>query len=98
MTIDKKIDGKTVIITLQGDLDTSTSPMLDDELKTVFPIAENLIFDFKDLGYVSSAGLRVILFSLQTMSEKGGMVIRNVQDDVMEVFRITGFLDILNIE
>ena len=72
--------------------------MLEAELKHSIVGADTLIFDLKDLEYISSAGLRVLLSAQKVMNKQGKMVVRNVNEDVMEVFDITGFIDILTIE
>lgn len=98
MTITKTADGSSLTIALEGRLDTNTAPQLDKELKTSLVGMEELIFDFADLAYISSAGLRVLLAAQKTMDIQGEMVVRNVNEDIMEVFDMTGFSDVLNIE
>ena len=98
MTIEKKLDGSVLDIALQGRLDTTTSPQLENELKTALDGVTELIFDRAGLEYISSAGLRVLLSAQKTMNKQGSMTIRNVNSDVMDVFDVTGFVDILNIE
>jgi len=98
MTIDKKnLDDNTTLI-LSGRLDTQTAPELEAELNNCLPGCKDLVFDFSNLEYISSAGLRVILKAQKTMNTQGAMKLINVNDDIMEVFDITGFLDILTIE
>ena len=98
MNITKKQNGTALEIALEGRLDTVTSPALEAELKTALAGAESLTFDFAGLDYISSAGLRVLLSAHKTMSGKGGMKIKNVNEIVGEVFEVTGFADILTIE
>lgn len=98
MTIEKKLDGSVLDIALQGRLDTTTSPQLENELKTALDGVTELVFDLAGLEYISSAGLRVLLSAQKTMNKQGSMTIRNVNSDVMDVFDVTGFVDILNIE
>ena len=98
MNIIKKQNGPALEIALEGRLDTVTSPTLEAELKTALADAESLTFDFAGLDYISSAGLRVLLSAHKTMSGKGGMKIKNVNEIVGEVFEVTGFADILTIE
>lgn len=98
MNITKNKNGSTLTIALQGRLDTSTSPALQKELEPALDGVTELIFDFAGLEYISSAGLRVLLSAHKTMSTKGSMVVKNVSEDVNEVFEITGFSDILTIE
>jgi anti-sigma B factor antagonist len=98
MKIEKTIEGNQLTIKLEGRLDTNTAPELDEELKEVLPGVEDLVFDFGGLKYISSAGLRLILTTQKTMNQQGSLVIRNVNDMVMEIFETTGFTDILTIE
>lgn len=98
MTINKTRNGNALTIALEGRLDTVTSPELEQELKNSLDAIESLILDFTKLDYISSAGLRVLLSAHKTMSKKGGMKITNVNEIVKEVFDVTGFADILNIE
>ena len=98
MTIEKKINGESVTLIVSGRLDTQTAPELENELDSVLSGLKELTFDFKDLEYVSSAGLRVILKAQKAMNAQGSMKLIGVNDSIMEVFDITGFLDILTIE
>ena len=98
MTINKNLNGKNLTVALEGRLDTTTAPLLDDELKTCLSGIENLEFDFKNLEYISSAGLRVLLSAQKVMNKQGSMVIRNVNDEINEIFEVTVFVDILTIE
>ncbi|BDZ69589.1 STAS domain-containing protein [Methanobacterium petrolearium] len=98
MNIDKISEEDKLIIRLEGRLDTSTAPVLEKELKKDIPQVKTLILDFGKLKYISSAGLRLILATQKTMNKQGSMIIRNVNDFVMEVFETTGFIDILTIE
>jgi anti-sigma B factor antagonist len=85
-------------IELTGRLDTTTAPDLEKEVKGNIEGVESLVFDFNDLEYISSAGLRVLLSAQKIMNKQGEMVVKNVSDDLKEIFEITGFSDILNIE
>ncbi len=98
MTITKKQNGSALEIALEGRLDTMTSPELEAELKNSLGGAETLVMDFSKLEYISSAGLRVLLSAHKIMSAKGGMTVTQVNEIVQEVFEVTGFADILNIE
>ena len=98
MQINKKQNGSELNIALVGRLDTSTSPQLEADLRTSLNGVDNLVFDLTDLDYVSSAGLRVLLSAEKTMKKQGQMVIRNVKPEIMEIFDVTGFVDILTIE
>lgn len=97
MTIQKSEEAGKLIIALEGRLDTTTAPDLEAELSGKKDAAE-IEFDFSKLEYISSAGLRVLLSAQKAMNATGGkMVIKNVPDEVLEVFEITGFVDILTI-
>ena len=85
-------------IALSGRLDTLTSPELEKTLKPELDGLKKLTFDFSDLEYISSAGLRVLLMAAQSMEDSGEMVVKNVNSDIMDIFEVTGFSDILNIE
>ena len=96
--IDKTLENSILTINLGGRLDTTTAPELEAELKASIDEAKSLIFDFKDLEYISSAGLRVLLGAQKIMNKQGNMVIKNVNDVIMEIFEVTGFSDILTFE
>lgn len=99
MNIEKIGDNNKLTLKVIGRLDTNTAPELDSRLKSELDNVSELIFDFSQLEYVSSAGLRVILATQKMMNSKGKvMIITNVQDMVMEVFDATGFTDILTIK
>ena len=98
MTINKTLNGTTLTIALEGRLDTMTAPELEAELNASLKDAEALVMDFSNLEYISSAGLRVLLSAHKVMSAKEGMTVTNVNEIVAEVFEVTGFADILNIE
>ncbi len=98
MTINKTLNGKELTVALTGRLDTTTSPQLETELRNSLDGVDSLTLDLKDLEYISSAGLRVLLSAQKVMNRQGRMVIRNVNEIVLEVFSVTGFTDILTIE
>lgn len=96
MTIAKTREGGKLTLTLEGRLDTTTAPQLEAEAKRLDGVTE-LVLDFEKLEYLSSAGLRVILAAQKTMNRQGTMVIRQVNETIMEVFEVTGFVGILTI-
>lgn len=98
MKIEKKQEGTKLTIALEGRLDTMTAPELDQELRTGLDGIQDLEFDMTKLEYVSSAGLRVLLSAQKVMTKQGQMVVKNVSEQIMEVFEVTGFTDILTIE
>lgn len=98
MEIKKVKEGANLNVILEGRLDTTTAPQLEAELKDSLEGITDLIMDFEKLEYISSAGLRVLLSAQKTMNKQGGMVLKNVNENVMDVFEVTGFVDILTIE
>ncbi len=98
MTINKETNGSSLIMGIEGRLDTATSPELEAELKASLEGIDDLVFEFSNLDYISSAGLRVLLSAQKTMNKQGKMVIRNANDSIKEIFDVTGFTDILTIE
>ncbi len=98
MTIEKTNNNDGLLIALEGRLDTTTAPQLEAELKSIDDDITKLTFDFGKLDYISSAGLRVLLAAQKVMNKQGSMVIRHVNETIMEIFEVTGFLDILSIE
>ncbi len=97
MTINKESNGSELKISLEGRLDTTTAPQLDEEVKALDGVTK-LVFDFTSLEYISSAGLRVLLSAQKIMNKQGSMVIKNVSSEIKEIFEVTGFVDILTIE
>ncbi len=98
MVINHELNGTNLAVSLEGRLDTSTAPQLEKFINENTEGITELVFDFKELEYVSSAGLRVILSTQKRMNKQGDMIIQNVNDTIMEVFEMTGFADILKIE
>ena len=98
MTIEIKRNAQETIIELAGRLDTTTAPVLDKTISDDIKDTKSLILDFKSLEYISSAGLRVLLTAQKKMQKIGYMKVTNVCEEVMEVFEMTGFADILAIE
>ncbi len=97
MEIVKTQDGSKLTVGLIGRLDTTTAPSLEAELNASLGGITELEMDFAKLEYISSAGLRVLLAAQKTMNKQGSMELFNVNEDVNEVFEITGFADILTI-
>ena len=98
MTIEIKRNAEETIIKLVGRLDTTTAPALEKNLNEDIAGTKNLVLDVKELEYISSAGLRVLLAAQKKMQKIGSMKVINVCEEVMEVFEMTGFADILVIE
>ena len=98
MTIEIKKNVDELVLEITGRVDTTTAPALEKTINENFGEVKNFILDFKNIEYISSAGLRVLLGAQKKMSQIGSMKIKNVCELVMEVFEMTGFADILNIE
>lgn len=98
MTIEKQFAGNVLTLVLEGRLDTTTAPLLEKELKESLGGIASLILDFAKIEYISSAGLRVLLFAQKTMAKQGTMKLIHVNADVQAVFDLTGFSSLLNIE
>ena len=98
MTIEKKLNGTELVISVAGRLDTTTAPELEAKIKQSIGGVENLVLDFTALEYLSSAGLRVLLSAQKVMNKQGEMIIKNINDTVREIFEVTGFIDVLTIE
>jgi len=98
MTIEKKQEGNNLTVCLEGRLDTLTSPELEAEFRQSLTGITELVVDMEKLAYISSAGLRVLLSAQKVMNKQGAMRIRNVSEEIMEIFEVTGFVDILTIE
>ena len=98
MTIEIKKNQEETIIKIVGRLDTITAPALDKTINEDIGDTKNLVLDVKGMEYNSSAGLRVLLAAQKKMQKIGSMKVINVCEEVMEVFEMTGFADILVIE
>jgi anti-sigma B factor antagonist len=98
MNITKTKEESKLTVALEGRLDTTTAPQLEGELRAAVDGVTELEFDLAKLEYISSAGLRVLLAAQKVMNRQGSMVIRNANSDLMDIFEVTGFTDILNIE
>lgn len=98
LNINKETNGNNLTIILDGRLDTTSAPSLEEELKSSLEGVTDLVFNIKDLQYISSAGLRVLLSAQKIMNKQGSMVIRGANEDINEIFEVTGFSDILTIE
>ena len=98
MTIEIKKNTEETIIEIVGRLDTITAPALDKTINEDIGDTKNLVLDVKGIEYISSAGLRVLLAAQKKMQKIGSMKVTGVCEDVMEIFEMTGFADILVIE
>ncbi len=98
MEIIKQLNNNELTLKLVGELNSFTAPELEEVIKNDLNNVQSLIIDFEKLEYLSSAGLRVLLVAQKLMNKQGKMALRHVNSSVMEIFNITGFSNILNIE
>lgn len=98
MTIRKTKNDSKLSIALEGRLDTTTAPQLEAEVKSSLDGIKELEFELSKLEYISSAGLRVLLSAQKIMNKQGKMVIHGAREEIIEIFDVTGFVDILTIE
>ena len=98
MHIEKIKEGGRLTVALKGRMDAGSAPQLDELLKSEIDSVTDLTIDLEKLVYTSSAGLRVLLGAQKAMNKRGSMAIRNVRRDIMEIFDMTGFSKLLNIE
>ena len=98
VTVTKTKKGTELVIAIEGRVDTTTAPQLETEIKESIDGITKLVFDFGKVEYISSAGLRVLLSAQKIMNKQGEMVVTNCSDDILEIFEVTGFTDILTIK
>ena len=98
LNVIKTVNGGKAVIRPEGRLDTVTAPDLENTLKEILPAITYLEFDLEKLEYISSAGLRVLLSAQKVMNKQGEMKVRSINETIAEIFEVTGFSDILDIE
>lgn len=98
LNINKTAEDGNLVYSLEGRLDTISSPTLENDLRDELADANSLTLDLAKLDYISSAGLRVLLTAWKAMSGRGGMKLTHVNETVLEILEVTGFSDILTIE
>ena len=98
MKITKELDNKQLSLFIEGELNTITAPEFEEVIKNELNNVDSLIIDLAKLSYLSSAGLRVLLVAQKIKMKKDGMIVRHPNNDVMEIFSLTGFLNVLDIE
>lgn len=99
MEIKQTLNNDELIVTLKGEINSSTAPELEEALKGSLDNIKRLVFDFTELSYISSAGLRVLLVAKKTIDKNDGkMIVKNPNENIMDVFEITGFKNILDFE
>ncbi|WP_442960227.1 STAS domain-containing protein [Pseudobutyrivibrio sp. YE44] len=97
MNINETKANGNLTISLEGRLDTTTAPQLEDSLTGKLDDVKSLVFDLNKLEYISSAGLRVLLTIQKVMNKQGEMLVKNASEEILEIFEVTGFSDILTI-
>ena len=98
LNIKKKLEEDRLTVTLEGRLDTTSAPELEKALQEDISDVKELVMDFEKLDYISSAGLRVLLSTQKVMNKQGSMKLCHVNESIMEILEVTGFVDILTIE
>ena len=98
MIIEKQVTDSAMTIKVIGRLDSVTSPQLEEVTSKELEGITDLTFDFSELEYISSAGLRVILISQKTMNNQGKMHVTGINQEVRDIFEVTGFVDIIDVE
>ena len=98
MDIKMNSASETLTLEIKGRIDTKSAPQLEEIIGSSLDGVRLLVMDFEGVEYVSSAGLRVLLIAQKAMNRQGDMKVRNVDPDIMEIFEVTGFSDILTIE
>ncbi|MBP5597238.1 MAG: STAS domain-containing protein [Pseudobutyrivibrio sp.] len=98
LNINGEKKGNGLFIELEGRLDTTTAPQLEEKINSDIAGVVELVFDLKNLEYISSAGLRVLLSAQKTMNKQGSMIVKNPSEEVSEIFEVTGFSDIFTIQ
>lgn len=98
LNITKQADGNRLALILEGRLDTTTAPQLEAVVQNELAGVEDLEMDFSKLRYISSAGLRVLLAAQKMMNRQGKMAVKNSPEEILEIFEVTGFSEILTLE
>ena len=90
--------GSTCTLTVEGKIDTMTAPELEEAVKSNLPICEKMIFDFTNVEYITSAGLRVLVYAQRELMKKGGVTVTGVNESIKKVFTVTGIHKVLKIK
>ncbi|MBQ6380688.1 MAG: STAS domain-containing protein [Clostridia bacterium] len=98
MIVTKKMENAVLTVYLDGKMDTNTTPIVEKEIEADVEEAKAVVIDMKDLKYISSAGLRLLLSLHKKMAAKSGMTIKNANETITEIFEFTGFADVFTIE
>ena len=97
MTITQEKNADKLVLRIEGRIDTKTAPELEQVVQSSLEGVTDLVFDLADTSYISSAGLRVLLIAQKVMNKQGEMTVIHANSDLMEIFEVTGFADILTI-
>ena len=98
MKVTSSKKGSTCTLTVEGKIDTITAPELEEAVKSNLPICDKMIFDFTNVEYITSAGLRVLVYAQRELMKKGGVEITGVNDSIKNVFTVTGMYKVLKIK
>ena len=98
LNVVKEANGDVLTVRLEGKLNTTAAVDLDFELRQALPGVKELVFDLEKLEYITSAGLRVLLFAEKTMAEQGKMSVRNVNPEILKILKMTGMVKMMTIE
>lgn len=98
LNIEKTVEGTNLTVKLEGRLDTTTAPKLEEEINASLAGMNSVVLDFEKLEYISSAGLRIVLSVHKKMLKAGGLKVIHVNETIMDIFEVTGFTDLLTIE
>ena len=98
MKVTSSKNGSTCTLTVEGKIDTITAPELEEAVKSNLPICEKMIFDFTNVEYITSAGLRVLVYAQRELMKKSGVEITGVNDSIKNVFTVTGMYKVLKIK
>ena len=98
MNINTTIEGNKATVAIEGRLETTNTGSLEEEFSGLYDQVDEMVVDCAAMEYISSSGLRTLLTAVKTMKKKGGFKLTHVNDDVMEILKVTGFADIITIE
>ena len=98
MKVKSSKNGSACTLTVEGKIDTMTAPELDEAVKSNLPKCDKMIFDFTNVEYITSAGLRVLVYAQRELMKKGGVEITGVNDSLKNVFTVTGMYKVLKIK
>ena len=98
MKVKSSKNGSACTLTVEGKIDTITAPELDEAVKSNLPKCDKMIFDFTNVEYITSAGLRVLVFAHRELMKKGGVTVTGVNESIKKVFTVTGIHKVLKIK